>query len=301
MDGGGVSTAVGPLRPPPDRGLLISRLLAGAASATAFIFLVVAFRYERLALGDDVVLALRMAVVAVFVGAAAIVAGRRSDDRIALLSAITLCCFGVAFGTAGADAVAPHTIGLQLVASLLNWLAFSCVALFCATFPDGRFVPAWSRWPTVGWLLFSGVLVTPGLSQAFRQTPVFPVAALVLWTSLLAAQIVRYRRYSTAVARQQTKVVVFGLTATLSLAVAAQLVEVAGVVTGGLALTIVSDVVLTIVPTVLLLRLCQGSRPDRPAGACTASYTTASQWQGESQGEVTMRAGAGGISSWTAR
>src|SRR5688500_14441691 len=84
-------------------------------------------------------------------------------------------------------------------------------------FPDGRFVPSWTRWigyAWVGWMFARLVAVTldansmlaPGNSNAL--TFAFDVAFAIVG---LYAQVYRYRNVSTRAQKQQTKWVVYGL------------------------------------------------------------------------------------------
>jgi len=70
-------------------------------------------------------------------------------------------------------------------------------------FPDGRFVPRWTRW-----LIFSSIaLVATILYLPLAYWGVFMVVILL---GAIYAQVYRYRRVSTPTARQQTKWVLFG-------------------------------------------------------------------------------------------
>ena len=88
--------------------------------------------------------------------------------------------------------------GLNLI---LLWLVF-------ALFPNGRFVPRWMRWVV---LIFLALIIGIGFLIPAMQNygPLnggfFFLTAIIL----LAGQIYRYRRVSTPVERQQTKLVVF--------------------------------------------------------------------------------------------
>jgi len=91
--------------------------------------------------------------------------------------------------------------------------------LFCV-FPDGRFVPRWTRWAAVAgityWLLDTffpdSSPVSPGNWPLVIRASLF----LGLIGSLVVGQIYRYRRVSGDKERQQTKWVVFGFTATIA-------------------------------------------------------------------------------------
>jgi hypothetical protein len=101
---------------------------------------------------------------------------------------------------------------LQLVVgSSLTYLGYMTWMLFFYLFPSGRFVPRWTRWLALGWVLFSGSWIfTPGGPPSWPPL-LFNAAVLVLWGSFPVAQIYRYARVSNPGQRQQTKWVVFGV------------------------------------------------------------------------------------------
>jgi hypothetical protein len=74
-------------------------------------------------------------------------------------------------------------------------------------FPDGRFVPRWTRWVVLG---YAGVQVArlflPNLYQQFQFVFTLPIILCIV-----LSQIYRYWRVSTPTQRQQTKWVVYGL------------------------------------------------------------------------------------------
>jgi len=134
---------------------------------------------------------------------AAIIAWRKSNDWMALLLAFWL----VIQGTANATLIVGHSqSSWQWPAFFLNTLAFLFLNLVFFLFPDGRFVPRWTRWAMLA-LAAGSVLafLFPGL--AFLSEIGAPI--------IIIAQIYRYRRVSTPVQRQQTKWVVYGLTVTV--------------------------------------------------------------------------------------
>src|SRR5918911_2737143 len=84
----------------------------------------------------------------------ALIFWRRSDDRMALLVSVFL----VSFGPVAVDPTAAYTLissqpawwlpvrGVEIVGSV-------CSALFFFLFPDGRFVPHWTRWLAVAFIV----------------------------------------------------------------------------------------------------------------------------------------------------
>ena len=78
---------------------------------------------------------------------------KSSGHRLALYASITL----VTFGTMQADTLhwlADAHPGLNLPIDLVNFFGnASFFVLFCV-FPDGRFVPRWTRWAAVAWITY---------------------------------------------------------------------------------------------------------------------------------------------------
>jgi hypothetical protein len=155
---------------------------------------------------------------AVFVSVFAVVAGvifwRRSDDPVALLVATMLVVWG---SLNGLFVLTPNeTQGLSPVLELtLNkvptFIGYMAWMLFFYLFPSGRFVPRWTRWLALCWVLFSGSWLFTPFGPPTWPLPLFNLVVLMLWGSFLVAQIYRYARVSDATQRQQTKWVVFGI------------------------------------------------------------------------------------------
>ena len=139
---------------------------------------------------------------------------RRSDERMALLTSMFL----VAFGTVAVDPIdaADTLISSQpawwLPVRVVEMVGEVCVVLFFLLFPNGRFVPRWTRWVAIAWLAFS-VPVT-AFPELYSGSPALEsVYYLVFLGWVLIATwllVYRYRRVSTSAQRQQTKWVVFG-------------------------------------------------------------------------------------------
>lgn len=150
---------------------------------------------------------------------AAVIFWRRSYDWMALFAAIMLVVFG------GNTFIDTHR-ALNLDSPIWWWLdtfmAFlgsAMLFVFFYLFPDGRFVPRWTRWTALGWVVLNaaGYFAPPTpLLDANTEGALFPIIALVLFVSVVVAQTYRYRRVSSAAQRQQTKWVVFGFTAGVS-------------------------------------------------------------------------------------
>jgi hypothetical protein len=146
-----------------------------------------------------------LAITFVFFGLGLFIFWRRSDDWAALLfSALFLTFPGtVIFGTLAQ--VHPAWTTVRAVTDSLTSINFISLLIF----PDGRFVPRWTRWVALGYI---GVqvwrLFQPDLYQQFALMFAIPV-----FTCTIVSQVYRYQRVSTPTQRQQTKWVVFGLAA----------------------------------------------------------------------------------------
>jgi hypothetical protein len=143
----------------------------------------------------------------------ALIIWRRPDDWMAALVALMLIPTG------------PLPIDVALPVRRMPWLRpdgyvvtahlVMLAVVFCL-FPSGRFAPRWTKWVLVGVI----VLQTPayflpsGLAET--DTPAGKLGfdiAVVEMVALVVGQLIRYRRISTPLQRQQTKWVVIGLTA----------------------------------------------------------------------------------------
>ena len=152
--------------------------------------------------------------VSVFAVVAIVIFWRRSDDPVALLVATMLVVWGPLNGllvltpsaTAGMYPVLQITVGSALtLVGYMTWM------LFFYLFPSGRFVPRWTRWLALCWVLFVGTWIFTPFGPPSWPLPLFNVAILILWGSFPVAQIYRYLRASDRTQRQQTKWVVFGV------------------------------------------------------------------------------------------
>src|SRR5215469_14135552 len=90
------------------------------------------------------VLALAIASVLVFFGVAGLIFWRRSDDWMALLVSLFLVNFGVNFSAQGLLAANMQT-GWNVPLTMVTALGWISLNLLCYLFPDGQFVPRWTR------------------------------------------------------------------------------------------------------------------------------------------------------------
>jgi serine phosphatase RsbU (regulator of sigma subunit) len=176
-------------------------------------------------LGADFVF--RVVGMAVFTITALIIFIRKSDDWMIGLVSITLIATGTAW-FAPLGALPSQSLMEELAEVVGAALPFSvelggsvagiCLILFFYLFPDGRFVPSWTRYASV-FIVAHGVLwiAFPGSAIDPTTWPLALEALIVVLVvgSGLAAQAYRYSSMSTPSDRQQTKLVVFAILAAL--------------------------------------------------------------------------------------
>ncbi len=138
---------------------------------------------------------------------------RKSTDRAILLISLVLVLTPGFF--------IPHYPG-ALVNDGVWWVPIDFLGLlagitliFWYTFPDGRFVPGFTRWLALGWIAIS-LLPVPilGVFSPWNWwlSPLFALVRIAFYCSLALALLYRYRRMATPLQRQQIKWVVFAST-----------------------------------------------------------------------------------------
>jgi hypothetical protein len=157
--------------------------------------------------------AINLLFALVYFMVAALIFWRKSDDWMALLAAFSLVAFGASFPGIPSALATIHPIWWFPVTLLgENVLGFPSLVVFLFLFPSGRFVPHWTCWVALGfaaWQVVNTFYPVSYLSFSTWPGLLFPLAALVVFGSLVFSQVYRYRRISTPVERQQTKWIVF--------------------------------------------------------------------------------------------
>jgi hypothetical protein len=156
-------------------------------------------------------LALTLAQVVVCLAVSALIAWRRSDDRMAMLVAFMLVTFGPISATA---TVRVLPFPWQIPNACLFFLALALLVLVFLLFPSGQFMPRWTRWTLV---VFLAVLIpftffpnTPFMQNTLALS-LLNLTYLGEFAIIAVVQLYRYRRVSSPLERQQTKWVVYGL------------------------------------------------------------------------------------------
>jgi hypothetical protein len=142
---------------------------------------------------------------------------QRPGSRIALLVALAL-------GTGASAANMLHSLIAVYPAAaplilMVQYISTVSIILVFFVFPDGRFVPSWLRWWAAIFLINEFIIVFWG-AAAFRPNPALGFAQGAIWlltyVVVVAVQLYRFRTVSGPIARTQTKWVVFGLAASIT-------------------------------------------------------------------------------------
>jgi hypothetical protein len=109
--------------------------------------------------------------------------------------------------------------GLVHTSDQIGWAIL--IPFVFLTFPDGRFVPRWTRWLGIAWIVLALMVLLDDL-YAIGQggsiptyTSPFILVWVSIWVSGILAQFYRFRRVTSPVQRQQTKWVLYGMLGTV--------------------------------------------------------------------------------------
>ena len=95
---------------------------------------------------------------------------RRSDDRMALFTSFVLLIFGGAGAAGTMRALAEAHPAFWFPVNLLDYVSQVCFGIFFYLFPDGRFVPRWTRFLAAA----SALLFVPDIFSRTRRWPSLP-------------------------------------------------------------------------------------------------------------------------------
>ena len=146
---------------------------------------------------------------------AALIFWRKSHEWIGILVSTTLVLFGLVMVVEADGYLVQAYPALNLPHTFLTILSAVLFVLLLFVFPDGRFVPGWTRWAAAGLAVIAGL--DPLLNRSRLTTSsgefglVFTIGILIGSLIGMYAQIYRYRFVSNAIERQQTKWAVYGL------------------------------------------------------------------------------------------
>jgi hypothetical protein len=140
---------------------------------------------------------------------------RRPEGRMALVVSLTLITFGATFFVPFPLLDLP--LLWKLSAETISFVGSALLILFLYLFPDGRFVPRWTRF-------LVAVCLATLVPISFSYDSVIFVFGNPMLNAMLAtgfvgvtvfAQVYRYRRVSNPAQRRQTRWVIFGIVAAL--------------------------------------------------------------------------------------
>ncbi len=147
---------------------------------------------------------------------AGIIIFKRPNERIAVFTAFFLVMLGTTFWPL-AERVADQPEFWRLPRALANLFMSGSLVIFFLIFPDGRFTPRWTKPVAVVML---GLLVIENFFPESKlnpqnNRPVGTTLSLITMVIMVYAPVHRYRSMSNPVLRQQTKWVVYGISAAI--------------------------------------------------------------------------------------
>ena len=190
-------------------GWLTAALLAGAffvASLPAFYHQLITFRDPAMQHADAVragvaqlglpvtayavsAFALRTALALTYAVIGAAIFWRRSGEQAPLVVSLTLVVFGAFISNTTPELVTRHPVW-DFIARALGWYGWNSFFVLLYLFPDGRFVPGWTRPFAIGFMalglldgFFPGSALDPG-----AWLPVLSLAGMLVfvWTIIFA-------------------------------------------------------------------------------------------------------------------
>ena len=144
---------------------------------------------------------------------------RRSDDWMVLFASVMVATIPVGNGPLPFMLVV-HRPAWEWVFDSVGVVALSCFLIFPLLFPNGRFVPRWTRWmalyevtgAAIIILFQNSVLERPGAEKFIL------IYLLISFGTGIYAQLYRYFQVASSVERQQLKWVIVGLAGFVSIA-----------------------------------------------------------------------------------
>lgn len=157
--------------------------------------------------------AIDCSITIVFYSTAMILLWKSAREPMGLLASLAMIAFGTSFPVLVAVGSEDWLLGKYWFfgVSAIGWIAIS---LFCLLFPNGKFVPAWSKYAMalIAIVHIANIYFEGSIWRALH-VPMFIQLVWYISTTLLLiyAQVYRFRRISSSEQRQQTKWVVYGV------------------------------------------------------------------------------------------
>ena len=160
-----------------------------------------------LSLANYALFAIVLNIIAAFIAfmIAGVLVCRKPEDWMALLTALALVMLVTANSTYTLDQLSSPW---QAPTTILNILTWSLILLVFCLIPNGQFVPRWTRWLPIIWIICNLLFLF------FSQLQSNQFLVNIVWFTGLACLVVsllyRYRIVSTPMQRQQTMWIVSG-------------------------------------------------------------------------------------------
>src|SRR3712207_424971 len=100
---------------------------------------------------------LKLMVATGYIAVALAIFWRKSADWMALFVAFMLVIFGTATAPETMPFLAAAHPKWQLPVAFMNFFGVAFIGLFLYLFPSGRFVPRWTRWIAVAWVVWEAL------------------------------------------------------------------------------------------------------------------------------------------------
>lgn len=162
---------------------------------------------------------LNLAITVAHSAIAAMLFWRKSDDWMALFVSFTLVSNGAIlplsalYSSSSTTPVSQTLINLVISTGLISSITLLYI------FPNGQFVPKWTRPLAIPWILFA--IVFPATAPTFLQwhpwLQIATIGMMLAWSGAgVIAQIYRFQNFSNHIQRQQTKWAVLGISAAVA-------------------------------------------------------------------------------------
>lgn len=155
----------------------------------------------------------KIVFVATFVIVGILLFFHKSSEQSALFVSLTLITFGAAGFIDITQSLGAYPLWIQALGKLIQWAGTIAIGLFFYLFPDVHFIPRWTRYPALIWVLLH-------TQKIFLPEAPFTMTSSYLWVeriltvgfviSWVLAQVIRFRSKSDPTQRQQIKWVVLG-------------------------------------------------------------------------------------------
>jgi hypothetical protein len=159
-------------------------------------------------------LSLGVTSMMVWCAVGAVIFWSRPDDWMAVFTSLGLILFGSFTLDDVPIVLAERYSTLWLPVHLMAFFGSVSFLLFFLLFPNGRFVPRWTRWILIFYAVHEVAyyFFPNSVLNTDRSFPILDLMIILIsWCIGMGSQVYRYRRVSGPIQRQQTKWVVLGI------------------------------------------------------------------------------------------